>query len=36
VRAGQIIRRNGWLLEPYTEEAANDTAVIDPTRSASN
>lgn len=36
LRSGETVKRNGWLLEPFTPEAANDTAVIDPTRSASN
>lgn len=34
VRAGQIIRRNGWLLEPFTPEAANDNAAPGETRAA--
>lgn len=34
VRAGQTVKRNGWLLEPFTPEAANDSASPDEARTA--
>ena len=34
VRSGETVKRNGWLLEPYTPEAANDTAAPGETRAA--